>query len=297
MNNAKAPWRRAREFLDMIKFEHTIFALPFAYLGMVLAAVGIPTAHDFIWITVAMASARTVGMAANRLADRMFDAENPRTASRPLVTGRVQPRTAWIGLVTAAFALLLAAYQLGPLPLRLLPGAMIFLVGYPFTKRFTLASHLVLGLTDGLAPMGAWAAVRGSLFASADLPAWILLGIVTLWIGGFDLIYACQDIEFDRTHHLHAVPARFGSRFALRLSGLFHALTTALIVFLGWMLPLGWPYWIGAAIAGTLLAYEHAIVLPHDLSRLDLAFFNINGMMSLTFFITTAASLFVPPMI
>ncbi|MGA9532480.1 MAG: UbiA-like polyprenyltransferase [Anaerolineales bacterium] len=296
MDSAKAWWRRARDFLDMIKFEHTVFALPFAYLGMVLAAAGIPNTHDFIWITVAMASARTVGMAANRLADRRFDAENPRTANRPLVTGRVRPQTAWIGLVAASLVLVLAAYQLGPLPLRLLPGAMLFLVGYPFTKRFTLASHLILGFTDGLAPMGAWAAVRGSLFTSADLPAWILLAIVTLWIGGFDLIYACQDIEFDRSHRLHAIPARYGPRFALRLSALFHAIATALILFLGWMLPIGWPYWIGAAIAAILLAYEHAIVSPNDLSRLDLAFFNINGIMSLTYFATTVASLFIPPM-
>lgn len=296
MDYTRAWWQPARDFLDMIKFEHTVFALPFAYLGMVLAAVGLPSLHDFLWITVAMASARTVGMAANRLADRLLDAENPRTANRPLVTGRIRPRTAWIGLAVASIALLIAAYQLGPLPLRLLPGALVFLIGYPFTKRFTVASHLILGFTDGLAPMGAWAAVRGSLFTAADAPAWILLGIVTFWIAGFDLIYACQDIAFDRSRRLHAVPARYGARFALRLSALFHALTCALIVLLGWMLPLGWPYWVGAAVAAILLGYEHSIVLPDDLSRLDVAFFNINGMMSLTFFATTAASLFIPPL-
>lgn len=296
MNRPMAWLQRARDFLDMIKFEHTIFALPFAYLGMVLAAAGLPSLHDVLWITVAMASARTVGMASNRLADRLLDAENPRTADRPLVSGRVQPRTAWFGLGLAAVVLTWAAYQLGPLPLRLLPGAMLFLVGYPFTKRFTLASHLILGFTDGLAPMGAWAAVRGSLFQWTDAPAWVLLAIVTFWIAGFDLIYACQDIEFDRAHQLHAIPARYGPRFALRLSALFHALTTALIVLLGWMLPLGWPYWIGATIAASLLAYEHAIVTPNDFSRLNLAFFNINGIMSLTFFATTAASIFIPPL-
>jgi len=296
MDSAKAWWQPARDFLDMIKFEHTVFALPFAYLGMVLAAVGLPSVHDFVWITVAMASARTVGMAANRLADRTLDAENPRTANRPLVTGRIRPRTAWIGLAVASLGLLIAAYQLGPLPLRLLPGAMVLLIGYPFTKRFTVASHLVLGFTDGLAPMGAWAAIRGSLFTWGDAPAWIVLAIVTFWIAGFDLIYACQDISFDRSRRLHSVPARYGPHFALRLSALFHALTCALIVLLGWMLPLGWPYWIGAAVAGVLLAYEHSIVLPDDFSRLDVAFFNINGLMSLTFFATTVASLFIPPL-
>jgi 4-hydroxybenzoate polyprenyltransferase len=295
MDRAKAWPHRARDFLDMIKFEHTVFALPFAYLGMVLAAGGWPRAHEFIWITVAMASARTVAMASNRLADRVLDAENRRTSDRPLVSGRVSPRTAWVGLLAAAALLTGSAYLLGPLPFRLLPGAFLFLVGYPFTKRFTVASHLILGFTDGLAPLGAWAAIRGSLSSWADAPAWILLAIVTLWIGGFDLIYACQDIDFDRAHGLHAIPARFGPTVALRLSALFHAITTGLILLLGWLYPLGWPYWIGALAAACLLAYEHALVRPDDLSRLDLAFFNVNGVISLTYFAATALALFVPP--
>jgi 4-hydroxybenzoate polyprenyltransferase len=278
----------------MIKFEHTVFALPFAYLGMVLAADGWPSPSTFLWITVAMAAARTVGMAANRLADRRLDAANPRTADRPLVSGRIRPSTALAGLLLALAVLALAAYQLGPLPLRLLPGAVVFLLGYPFTKRFTVLSHLILGITDGLAPLGAWAAVRGSLFTAADLPAWLLFAIVTLWITGFDLIYACQDVAFDRSAGLHAVPARYGVTLALRLSAVLHALTSALVIGLGLLLSLGWPYWLGAAISLGLLAYEHAIVHPEDLSRLDLAFFNINGIISLTLFAATLAAVLVP---
>lgn len=284
-----------RDFLEVIKFEHTIFALPFAYLGMVLAAGGWPGWSHFIWITVAMAAARTLGMAANRLADRFLDARNPRTAQRPLVSGSVSPRTVWIGAALAAGVLALSAWALGPLPFRLLPGAYLLLIGYPFSKRFTNLSHFVLGFTDGLAPMGAWAAVRGSLFTWADAPAWILLAIVTTWIGGFDLMYACQDVEFDRQENLYAVPAHYGVAFALRLSAVAHALTTVLLVGLGHLMNLSWPYWVGVTMTAALLAYEHAIVRPDDLSRIDFAFFQINGIISLTLFIATSAALWLSP--
>lgn len=284
-----------RDFLEVIKFEHTIFALPFAYLGMVLAAGGWPGWWHLLWITVAMAAARTLGMAANRLADRLLDARNPRTATRPLVSGSVSPKTVWIGGALAALILAGAAVALGPLPTRLLPGAYLFLIGYPFTKRFTVLSHFILGFTDGLAPMGAWAAIRGSLFAWADAPAWLMLAIVTTWIGGFDLMYACQDVDFDRRENLHAVPARYGVAFALRLSAFAHALTTLLLIGLGLVMDLGWPYWIGVALTSGLLAYEHAIVRPDDLSRLDFAFFNINGVISLTLFFATSAALWLSP--
>ncbi len=244
-----------RDFLELIKFEHTIFALPFAYLGMILAADGLPTWDVIFWITLAMASARTLAMGSNRIADRWIDARNPRTAERPLNTGRISIRTAWAGTVLAGVILALAVRQLGPLPWRLLPGAYLFLVGYSFTKRFTWLSHFVLGFTDGLAPLGAWAAIRGSLFTLADLPAWVLMAVVTLWIGGFDLIYACQDVDFDREHKLYSVPARMGVAFSLRLSGLLHALTTLLLLWpgaapgaglavLGWgwsSSPVSWP--------------------------------------------------------
>jgi 4-hydroxybenzoate polyprenyltransferase len=275
---------RVRAFLDLIKFEHTVFALPFAYLGMVLAADGWPGLRTFLWITIAMAAARTLGMGANRLTDRWIDARNPRTANRPLVTGAMSPTTAWAGTILAALVLALAAWQLAPLPFRLLPGAYVFLILYAFTKRWTVFSHLMLGMTDALAPLGAWAAVRGSLTQPSDLPAWVLYIVVTLWIGGFDLIYAIQDIEVDRRDGLHSFPARYGVAAALRLSAVAHALVTVLLVLLGLLLRLSAPYWIGLAVTAALLAYEHAIVWPDDLSRLNVAFFNVNGIISVTLF-------------
>jgi 4-hydroxybenzoate polyprenyltransferase len=282
-----------RAFLELIKFEHTVFALPFAYLGMLLAAAGLPSAQQFVWITLAMASARTLGMSANRLADRWLDANNPRTAMRPLATGAVAPRTAWAGAAISALILALAARSLGPLPFRLLPGAYVMLIGYPFTKRFTLASHFILGATDALAPVGAWAAIRGHLTYPEDLPAWLLFVAVTLWIAGFDLIYACQDVEFDRHQGLHAVPARFGVAFSLRLSALCHLATALLLASLGPLAGLGWLYLAGVTAACALLFYEHAIVRPDDLSRLNLAFFNVNGIISLTVFAGTLAGLLI----
>jgi 4-hydroxybenzoate polyprenyltransferase len=282
--------RRAASFLELIKFEHTVFALPFAYLGMLLAADGWPSWDSFAWITVAMAAARTLAMSANRLADVSFDARNPRTAQRPLVTGAIAPSTVWIGGLASAAVLALAAYRLSPLAFRLLPGALVLLVGYPFAKRFTVLSHFILGATDALAPLGAWAAIRNSLTGAETLPAWILFAAVTLWIGGFDLIYACQDTEVDRRDGLHSVPARFGLAAALRLSAVCHGLTTGLLFLLGWVAGLGWVYFLGAGIASALLAYEHALVKADDLSRLDLAFFNINGVISLLLFAATLAA-------
>ena len=282
-----------RDFLELIKFEHTIFALPFAYLGMLLAADGWPGWSQLIWITLAMAAARTVAMGFNRLADRYLDARNPRTALRPLVTGAISTRTAWIGTMLAAALLIVAAWQLGPLPLKLAPGALLFLFGYSFTKRFTWLSHFILGFTDALAPAGAWAAVRGSLFTPADLPAWLLTALVTLWIGGFDLIYACQDVEVDRREGLCSIPARFGIAAALRLSWLSHLLTVLLLGALGWVMQLSWPYWVGVAISAGLLAWEHSLVRPDDLSRVNVAFFNVNGYISVTLFVAVVGALWV----
>jgi 4-hydroxybenzoate polyprenyltransferase len=282
-----------RDFLELIKFEHTVFALPFAYLGMLLAAGGWPGLRLFLWITLAMAAARTVAMGFNRIADRWIDAQNPRTANRPLVTGAITPRLAWIGTLTASAVLALAAWQLGPLPLRLLPGAFIFLFGYSLTKRFTWLSHFIVGFTDGLAPMGAWAAVRGSLFTQTDLPAWILLAVVTIWIGGFDLIYACQDVPYDRQDGLYSIPARFGIPLALTVSAVCHALTVVLLLVLGILTGLGWPYWVGLLVVAGLLAWEHSLVHPDDLSRVDLAFFNLNSYISLTLFLSILGALYV----
>jgi 4-hydroxybenzoate polyprenyltransferase len=285
--------KAVRDFLELIKFEHTVFALPFAYLGMLLAAGGWPGLRQILWITLAMAAARTVAMGFNRIADRWIDAHNPRTANRPLVTGAISLRVAWGGTLIAALVLAFTAWQLGPLPLRLLPGALLFLLGYSFTKRFTWLSHFILGFTDGLAPMGAWAAVRGSLFTTEDLPAWILLGVVTLWIGGFDLIYACQDVTYDQQDRLHSIPARFGIPTALWLSTLSHIATLLLLAILGYLMAFPWPYWLGIAVVALLLAWEHHLVKPDDLSRINLAFFNLNSYISITLFLSILGALYV----
>jgi 4-hydroxybenzoate polyprenyltransferase len=285
--------RQIRAFFDLIKFEHTIFALPFAYLGMVLAAGGLPTLHQFIWITVAMAAARTFGMSVNRLVDRQIDARNPRTANRPIQTGRINLPTVTIGIVVSLAVLIVAAALLNSLTLILLPGAIVFLVGYAFTKRFTWLSHFVLGFTDGLAPIGAWAGVRGTVFTANDLPAWLLLFAVTFWIGGFDLIYACQDTEFDRKERLYSIPARFGNACALRLARICHIVTVLLLAGVGWVIGLGIVFWIGLLIVAALLIYEHSLVKPDDLTRVNLAFFNINGYISITIFVATLIAIWL----
>ncbi len=285
--------KAVRDFFELIKFEHTVFALPFAYLGMLLAAGGWPTLYQFIWITVAMTAARTTAMGFNRIVDRGIDAHNPRTFNRPLITGAISLRTAWIGTILAALLLALAAWMLGPLPFRLLPGAFACLFLYSYTKRFTWLTHFILGFTDGLAPMGAWAAVRGSLFTAADLPAWLLLAIVTFWIGGFDMIYACQDVPYDQQDGLQSIPARFGISSALRLSAVSHAITVLLLVLLGMKAGLGWPYWIGIAVTTGLLTWEHMLVRPNDLSRINLAVFNINSYISITLFLAILAGLWL----
>jgi 4-hydroxybenzoate polyprenyltransferase len=283
--------QRINAFFELIKFEHTIFALPFAYLGMVLAAEGCPGWAKFIWITLAMAAARTLAMAANRLVDRKLDARNPRTANRPLVTGKISLKTAWSGTIVSTGLLVLAAWQLGPLTFTLLPGALVFLLGYSYTKRFTWMSHFILGFTDALAPAGAWVAVRGTVFTHSDLPAWLLLGIVTLWIGGFDILYACQDVEVDRRDGLHSIPARFGVRTGLSVSVWIHVLAAGMLIWLGFASGLGWPYWLALAPALAMLAYEHVLVKPDDLSRLGLAFFNMNGYISITLLIGVIAAI------
>ncbi len=273
-----------KAFLDLIKFEHTIFALPFAYLGMLLAARGWPGWDKLFWITLAMAAARTLAMAFNRIADRWWDARNPRTNQRPLVTGAVSMRTAWLGTLSALLVLVLATWQLGPVPLSLLPGALAFLVGYSYTKRFTSLAHFILGFTDGLAPAGAWVAVTGSLFTLADLPAWLLTAIVTLWIGGFDLLYACQDVEFDREFKLHSIPAERGIPFALNLSAICHGIMLTLLVLLGVTAQLNWLYYLALAGTAALLVWEHRLVKPDDLSKINQAFFNINSYIAITLF-------------
>jgi len=276
--------RRLKTFLDLVRFEHTIFALPFAYIGMVLAADGLPTLWDFVWVTVAMAAARTLAFAINRLADRAYDARNPRTKHRPSVTGAITPRTIALFAGVALVVLLVAAALLDPLALELAPVAVLFLVGYSFTKRFTVLAHWVLGFTDALAVGGGWIAVRGSFFGADDLPAWLLIAAVMFWIGGFDLIYACQDTDHDVAEGLHAWPARHGIASALFLAKLNHVAFLIFLVLAGLAAELAWPYYVAALLTAGMLVYEHRLVSPDDLSRVNVAFFNMNSYIAITLF-------------
>ena len=279
---------RIRTWLELVKFEHTIFALPFAYLGMVLAARGWPGWPTFIWITVAMAAARTLAFAVNRFADRHIDARNPRTQRRPLPQGKVSPRSVVVLAIAALVTLVLATSQLNTLVMILLPGAVIFLAGYSYTKRFTWTSHWILGITDGMATPGAWAATRGDLAHPAP---WLLWLAIVFWMAGFDIIYACQDFAFDRAAGLHAFPARFGIAAALRCAAVNHVLMMMTLVAAGWSLHLGWPYWAGLIVIAGLLWYEHSLVKPDDLTRVNIAFFNVNGYISVLIFVVASAGL------
>lgn len=270
------PMRQVKILLDNIKFEHTIFALPFAYLGMILAARGLPTPHQFIWITMAMVSARTLAMSLNRLIDRELDARNPRTMNRPLPRGAISARAVFAISFVSFILFEFSAWQLNELCFALSPLALIFLVGYHYTKRFTWLCHWILGFTDGMAAAGGWIAVR----ASFDSLAFVLWFAVTVWIAGFDLIYACQDVEVDRRDGLYSVPARFGIATALTLARVNHTLTVIALAFVGVMAQLGIAFWLGWVVVVILLAYENAIVKPNDLSRVNLAFFNVNGYIS-----------------
>jgi 4-hydroxybenzoate polyprenyltransferase len=240
-----------------------------------------------------MAAARTAAMSLNRYIDRIIDARNPRTANRPIQTGRISANLVLLFSVLSLAVLGFAAWQLNRLVFVLFPGAIVFLVGYSYTKRFTALCHFILGFTDGLAPMGAWAAVTGSLFTWADLPAWLLLGTVTFWIGGFDILYSLQDVKVDRREGLHSLPAWLGVPKALWIARVSHVLTVGLLVAAGLATGLGWPYWLGVAVVAGLLAYEHSLVSPGDLSKLGVAFFNVNGYISITIFAATLIALLV----
>lgn len=285
-----------RIFLNMIKFEHTIFALPFAYLGMLMGARGWPPAESgwptwgqLFWITVAMGAARTAAMSFNRYIDRQLDAHNPRTAMRDIPIGRISANMVLVfGLISLAI-MLLTAWMLNPLCFVLAFPAMLFLVGYSYTKRFTWLCHWVLGATDGLAAAGGWIAVTGSI----DPPAWSLWLAVSVWIAGFDLIYACQDVDFDRAAGLHSIPARFGIAAGLRWAQLMHLLTVAALALAGWQMGLGWPYWLGIVAVAGLLIYEHSLVSPSDLSKLGIAFFNVNGYIAVTIFVATLLAVMI----
>lgn len=276
--------------LEMIKFEHSVFALPFALTGAMLAARGLPSARQLFWIVVAMVGARSAAMSFNRIADLRLDAANPRTATRALPAGLVSVRFAAVFTAVSAGLLVLAAYQLNPLCFQLSPVALVLLFLYSYTKRFTWLTHLVLGLCLGLAPAAAWIAVRGSL----DWPILLLSAAVTLWVSGFDIIYACQDLEFDRQAGLFSLPRRLGIRRALQVASLLHLLMLGLLAALAAVLNLGWVSLLGLAVVAALLAYEHHLVKPHDLSRINAAFFTVNGYISVLFFLFWALDLAIP---
>jgi 4-hydroxybenzoate polyprenyltransferase len=284
---------KIRVTLEMIKFEHSVFALPFALTGALLAAryagPGWPAWRQIGWIVVAMIGARSAAMTMNRIADLEYDRRNPRTAGRPLVTGALTLRFAWVFALLSSAVLVLAAWRLNPLALELSPVALAALFTYSLTKRFTSYSHLVLGFCLGMAPAAAWIAVSGSL----DWRMIVLCAAVTLWVAGFDVLYALQDVAFDRSAGLHSIPERFGVARALLVSRAMHFGVVALLSWLAWSFALAWPAWAGVAAVAALLAYEHSLVKPGDLSKLDAAFFTVNGYISILFFVSWGTALWV----
>ncbi|MFC7549236.1 menaquinone biosynthesis prenyltransferase MqnP [Plantactinospora sp. GCM10030261] len=277
---------RVKAFLRLVAIEHSVFALPFAYLSALTAMQvngGRVRWADLALITVAMVGARTFAMAANRIIDRRIDARNPRTAGRELVTGAVSVRTAWTGAVVALVVFLVAAALLNPLCLVLAPLAVIPLVVYPYGKRFTDWPHAILALAQAVGPVGAWLAVTGTFAGS--WPAWLLGAAVGLWIGGFDLIYACQDAEVDRRIGVRSVPARYGLRFALHASTVAHVVTFALFVWFGALVGYGWPWWLGLVLTAVAFGYQHVVVTPTDLSKVNRAFFTANGFVGIALFV------------
>jgi 4-hydroxybenzoate polyprenyltransferase len=281
--------RNLRVTLEMIKWEHSIFALPFALCGAMLAADGLPSAHQLVWIIVAMIAARSAAMAFNRWADAAIDAANPRTRARALPAGQLSPAFVATFVVVSSAIFILAASRLNRLTLWLSPLALAVLLLYSYTKRVTRWSHLILGFALGMAPAAAWIAVRGSL----DPRILLLTAAVTFWVGGFDVLYACQDYDFDRKAGLHSVPRYFGIRTALWLARVFHLLMVGLLIALLFVFAMGKVALLGVVAVVLLLLYEHSLVRPHDLSKLNAAFFTMNGVISVVFLVFVAADLWL----
>ncbi len=283
---------RLADYLSLVKFSHSIFALPFAWISLLIATGGRPGLRLFVLVIVAAVAARTAAMAFNRWVDLDVDAANPRTRRRELVTGRVRPRAALFLTAGASVVFLLSAWAIAPLCLYLSPAVLLVLLGYSYTKRFTWACHLVLGLALALAPLGAWIAARGAFDGVLGTPLLLAAAVLT-WVAGFDVIYACQDAEFDRGLGLSSIPARFGVRRALWISAVLHVGTVGLLCAVGGVAGLGACWWIGVGLGAGLLVYEHAIVRPTDLSRVNAAFFTANGLLSLVLALMTAADLWL----
>ncbi len=281
--------RNLRVTLEMIKWEHSIFALPFALCGAMLAASGLPTGHQLFWIVVAMLAARSAAMAFNRLADAAIDAANPRTRTRALPAGQLSPAFVATFVIVSCAIFIVAASQLNRLTLWLSPVALAVLLLYSYTKRFTRWSHLVLGFALGIAPSAAWIAVRGSL----DPRILLLTAAVTFWVAGFDILYACQDFQFDRDAGLHSIPRYLGIRGALWVARVFHVVMLILLIALLPAFSLGKLAIAGVGAVTLLLLYEHSLVKPDDLSRLNAAFFTMNGVISVVFALFIAGDLWL----
>ncbi len=286
---------KIRTTLEMIKFEHSVFALPFALTGALLAARFAgptptwPTGRQLLWIMVAMVGARSAAMTMNRIADLEYDRQNPRTRNRPLVTGALPLWFAWVFTLASAAVLLFAAWRLNRLALELSPVALAFLFFYSYTKRYIAWSHLVLGFCLGMSPAAAWIAISGGL----DARMLILSAAVTLWVAGFDVLYACQDVAFDCAAGLHSLPRKLGIPRALLVARGMHVLMVALLGWLAWSFHLPWPAWGGIAVVGSLLGYEHALVRPDDLSHINAAFFTVNGYISVLFLLSWGAAVYM----
>ncbi len=274
----------------MIKFEHTLFALPFAFLGAILAANGLPTWRQIFWITVAMVGARSAAMTFNRIVDRDIDAQNPRTANRELPSGKLSVGFAWAFLYVSIGIFLLASYSLNWLTFALSPVALICVLGYSYAKRFTAFAHVFLGLALAISPSAAWIAVTGNLMNEIPM---LLSSLVLMWTAGFDVLYACQDLEFDRQAGLRSIPARFGIKNSLRIARLFHFQAFIVLVLLYFVTELGWLALIGVIAVGILLVYQHTLVKANDLSRLNAAFFTTNAFVSVILLLTFGGAVFL----
>ena len=284
---------KIRHLLEMIKFSHTIFAFPFALMGATLAALANgqpPTAAQIGWICLAMVGARNAAMGLNRIIDARIDAENPRTAGRQIPAGIISRKEAWIFVISSTLLLLVAAWQLNPLCFYLSPLVLAFFILYAYCKRFTALAHIVLGICLAGAPLGAWIALRSTI----EWPILVLALAVLVWVAGFDIFYALQDLDFDRKQGLHSIPVRLGEKGAILLGKILHGLMVGLLLLIPQGLPLGMIYYAGIGVISLMIAWEHHLVKPGDLSKLDAAFFNMNGYISVTIFCFTLADVLIP---
>jgi 4-hydroxybenzoate polyprenyltransferase len=284
-------WKKFKIILEMIKFEHTIFALPFAYLGTIMGSLveegTMPSLSEWVWITLAMVGARSSAMALNRAIDSEIDGANPRTKTRAIPAKLLKIGEVYLFIAVSLALLLVSAYQLNALSVKLLPLAVFFLVIYSYTKRFTYLCHIVLGITIALAPLGGWIGATGTLSQEAFL---LFFGVL-FWTAGFDVIYATQDAEYDKSHGLYSIPSSFGIAKGLITARWLHAASFIAFITLGAVSGMGWIYYLGVFISGAIMVYEHSLVKPHDLSKLDVAFFTMNGVLSVVMFIFSIGDL------